>query len=164
MNFKNKKIILIISVVLTSTIAFFVFSKADLTEEDKEVVSSVEPVSVEKIENPPTNSTNPVDTPILKTAANTFLEINGQEIGAQIEDTTSVYDFMSQLRDEGKMNFKDKNYVGMGKFIYSINGTDNAGTKNWIYYVNGKKALIGVSSHIIKPGDVVSWKFEGLIY
>ena len=47
----------------------------------------------------------------------------------------------------------------MGKFIESINDLKN-GEKNWIYYVNGEKANIGVSNYKIKSGDVVSWKYE----
>jgi len=67
---------------------------------------------------------------------------------------------MVKLREEGKINFKDKTYSGMGKLIKEINGIKNSSEKNWIYYVNGKKATIGVSNYQIKPGDVVSWKYE----
>ena len=44
--------------------------------------------------------------------------------------------------------------------IEEINKVKNGGEKNWIYYVNGKKAEIGVSNYKIKEGDVVSWKYE----
>ena len=66
---------------------------------------------------------------------------------------------MEKLKSEGKINFVEKNYTGMGKFIESINGIKN-GEKNWIYYVNGQKANIGVSNYKIKNGDIVSWKYE----
>ncbi|MCX6751603.1 MAG: DUF4430 domain-containing protein [Candidatus Nomurabacteria bacterium] len=71
----------------------------------------------------------------------------------------SVYDFMSKLRSEGKINFTEKNYIGMGEFIEEINGIKN-GEKNWIYYINGKKANIGVSNYKINEGDIISWKYE----
>ena len=48
----------------------------------------------------------------------------------------------------------------MGKFIVAINGVKGNGDKNWIYYVNGKKAQTGVSNYKLKSGDVVSWKYE----
>ena len=48
----------------------------------------------------------------------------------------------------------------MGKFIETINGVKGNGDQNWIYYVNGQKAQVGVSNYKIKPGDVVSWKYE----
>lgn len=79
------------------------------------------------------------------------------------EKETTVYDFMDKLRNEGKINFTEKNYTGIGKFIESINGVKGHGEQNWIYYVNGKKAQIGVSNYKLKPGDVVSWKYEKLL-
>ena len=66
---------------------------------------------------------------------------------------------MEQLQNEGKINFKEKTYSGMGEFIEEINGIKN-GEKNWIYYVNNKKAEIGVSNYKINIGDIVSWKYE----
>jgi hypothetical protein len=66
---------------------------------------------------------------------------------------------MTQLQNENKITFQAKNYTGMGEFIEKINGVKN-GNKNWIYYVNGVKAEIGVSNYKINPGDVVSWKYE----
>jgi len=77
-----------------------------------------------------------------------------------IPGETSVYDFMDKLRSEGKINFTEKNYAGMGKFIETINGVKGNKDYNWIYYVNEKKAEIGVSNYKIKTGDVVSWKYE----
>ncbi len=86
--------------------------------------------------------------------------INNIEYKNTIVGETSVYDFMSKLQSEGKINFTEKNYAGMGKFIDSINGIKNNGNENWIYYVNGVEAQVGVSNYKIKVGDVVSWKYE----
>lgn len=72
----------------------------------------------------------------------------------------SVYDFMTQLQNEGKITFKDKEYAGLGKFITEINGVVGNGSKNWIYYVNGEKAELGISSYKIKNGDVIFWHYE----
>lgn len=74
-------------------------------------------------------------------------------------ENISVYDFMNKLKDEGQLNFQEKNYVAMGKFIEEINGIKN-GEKNWIYYVNEIKADSGVSNYQIKKGDILSWKYE----
>lgn len=86
--------------------------------------------------------------------------VNDLEYTYTEEDKISVYDFMDQLRADGKINFTEKTYTGLGKFIVSINGIVANGEQNWIYYVNGKKAEIGVSNYKINPGDVVSWKYE----
>ncbi len=88
------------------------------------------------------------------------LEISGARYQDKIQNNTSVYDFMEKLREKGQVNFKEKTYVGMGKFIDEINDIRGNGSLFWIYYVNGKKAQIGVSNYKINPGDVVSWKYE----
>jgi hypothetical protein len=90
----------------------------------------------------------------------TVLEINGVKYESTVESQESVYDFMAQLQNEGKINFKSKTYTGMGKFIDELNGIRGNGDKYWIYYVNNKKARIGVSNYKINPGDVVSWRYE----
>ena len=89
----------------------------------------------------------------------TILEINGTKYHSQIEGEISIADFMEKLKNEGKISFVEKNYIGMGKFIESINEIKN-GEQNWIYYVNGQKANIGISNYKINQGDIVSWKYE----
>ena len=117
-----------------------------------------------KISNQQNILTN--DTSINSTSATkddtgkVYLEINNQKIEALIIKNESVYSLMQQLQNIDKINFKEKNYVGMGKFIEEINGLKNNGDKNWIYYVNNKKAEIGVSNYQLKFGDIISWKYE----
>lgn len=89
-----------------------------------------------------------------------ILEINGTKYESNTTGVTNVYELMEKLQKEGAINFKDKTYSGMGKFIEEINGIQNSGEKNWIYYVNNKKANIGISNYKIKTGDIVSWKYE----
>lgn len=91
---------------------------------------------------------------------NAILEINGEKYKSEITNQLSVYDFMDKLQSEGKINFKEKNYTGIGKFIEEINGLKSDEGRYWIYYVNSAKADIGVSDYKINPGDVVSWKYE----
>jgi len=95
-------------------------------------------------------------TPGIKTT----LQINDVSYEDNIAEKTSVYDFMSQLRAEGKINFTEKNYIGIGEFIESINGIKNSDSLVWIYYINGVQAQIGISNYKITPGDIVSWKYE----
>jgi len=92
------------------------------------------------------------------------LEINGVKYESKITGTISVYDFMSKLRNEGKINFTEKNYIGMGEFIDGINGIKNNSNQSWIYYVNNQEASVGISNYKINPGDVVSWKYEKANY
>ncbi|MFA5778244.1 MAG: DUF4430 domain-containing protein [Candidatus Paceibacterota bacterium] len=144
---KNKKILTIITFLAFFTLlgVFFLILYTPTKENE-----------VQNIENIEITKENEVSNKIVKT----FLEINGQRYEGVITEGMSVYDFMDKLRQEGKINFTDKNYIGMGKFIETINGIKNSGGQNWIYYVNEKKAQIGVSNYKLNPGDVVSWKYE----
>jgi len=74
---------------------------------------------------------------------------------------SSVYDLMVLLKNQGKIDFKVKNYLELGFFIDEINGVKNDPSgMNWLYYVNGKSAQIGVSYYLIKAGDQIEWKYE----
>jgi hypothetical protein len=132
---KTKKLILIISLLIICSFLISNYYK--------------NPAKQNSQINPPTSETYGV----------AILEINGTKYESQITDQKNVYDFMTKLQNEGKITFKDKTYTGMGKFIEEINGRKN-GDKNWIYYVNNKKANIGVSNYKINNGDIVSWKYE----
>lgn len=138
-NKKTKKIILIIFLVLICLVLIQIY-KTPILEENS--YNESENLLVEKT--------------ITKTAT---LLINDKKYESVIENKTNIYHFMNQLRNEEKIDFKEKTYSGMGKFINEINGIKNK-DKNWIYYVNGKKATIGISNYKINPGDVVSWKYE----
>lgn len=134
---KNKKIIIIVLVSLSLLgVLFFNFN---------EIVEEKLP------------SANPIGNSY---GVKTILKINEVSYEYEITSQTTVYDFMDKLRTEGKINFKEKNYTGIGKFIIEINGIKGNGDKNWIYYVNGIEAQVGVSNYKIKPGDIVSWKYE----
>ncbi|MCC7160150.1 DUF4430 domain-containing protein [Candidatus Nomurabacteria bacterium] len=89
-----------------------------------------------------------------------LIEINGIKYKTNYIDGMSVYDSMNQLKNEREINFVEKNYIGMGKFISEINSIKGNGIKNWIYYVNGVEAQVGVSNYKIKNGDVISWRYE----
>lgn len=132
--FKNKKIILIVLVILGLLGLFFYNSKIISKE---------------------------IPNPIGKTyGVKTILEIEGQKYESEVEKEESVYDFMNKFREEGIINFTEKNYTGMGKFINSINGIKGDRNHSWIFYVNNEKSGVGVSNYQIKNGDVVSWKYE----
>jgi len=88
------------------------------------------------------------------------LEINNVKYTDNITQVETVYDFMEKLRQEGKFTFKTKNYIGMGEFVEEINGIKSDRENYWIYYVNDKKANIGISNYKINPGNIVSWKYE----
>ena len=80
----------------------------------------------------------------------------------KIENGSTVYDAMKKLGDDKKsgFTFHAKEYSSMGNFVDSINGVPGTPGKYWLYYLNGKKASLGVSKNKIKNGDIISWKQE----
>lgn len=147
-----------IGIGVLAFIAIFSFSIFILTSNITLKEYSPPPLAlVNKIEKMPNIARATESKKSEKTAT---LEIGDKKYESEIHRETSVYDFMTKLKKEGKINFKDINYIGMGKFIEELNGVKGNGDKFWIYYVNNKKAKIGVSNYKINPGDVVSWKYE----
>ena len=164
LNLMNKKekigigIAVVISLLLFS---IFLLTSRIKPKEISPTQNSTDPISLVygmKIQKEESQTLLPEEN--LKTDNGATLEINGIIHQSEIKKETSVYDFMSKLEKEGKINFKEKNYLGMGKFIEELNGIKGNGDKFWIYYVNDKKAKIGISNYKINPGDVVSWKYE----
>ena len=50
---------------------------------------------------------------------------------------------------------------GASAFLFEIDSVTNQGNgKNWIYYVNGKRATVGIGARILKPRDHILWKYE----
>ncbi len=79
-----------------------------------------------------------------------------------IPGKSTVYDLMSALEQKGKIDFKGSVSAGLGFFVDEINGQKNSPSNNefWIYYINNKAAQVGVSNYILKPNDIINWKYE----
>lgn len=120
------------------------------TSADKE--KTVQP---EKIEQPPVISA-PAEEKI-----NVAIIISGVKYEAAIKPGSSVYDLMNLLKAENKINFSGKDYASLGFFVEEINGLkNNPAGENWIYYVNGQPAQVGVSYYKLKAGDTIEWRYE----
>lgn len=46
-----------------------------------------------------------------------------------------------------------------GKYVTSICGVKNNKTSSWVFYINNKKASVGVSFYRIKPNDVIEFRY-----
>lgn len=90
------------------------------------------------------------------------LVVGDQSIEAVFAPNTTVYQAMSKFAAEGRITFQTIDYPGIGKFVNEINGIKNDQKKGiyWIYYLNGVSAKIGVSQSVLKPNDVITWKYE----
>lgn len=131
-------------------------SANDTFQKKSKAETPVKPLTINKDVD-----TNP-ENPIGKTYGT--LEIEGRKYEEEINEKTSVYEFMYQLRTEKKIEFEEKNYTGLGVFIESIDGIKSSGGYSWIYYINNQKAMVGVSNYQLKNGDIISWKYEKEIY
>ncbi|MFA6324851.1 MAG: DUF4430 domain-containing protein [Candidatus Paceibacterota bacterium] len=154
---KTKKLILIIFLLIICSILIYAYKQPNNDLKSKNLTTDPSSYQGEGQEE----NTYPLDKNklISKTSGVTTLFINDTKYEIEIKEEISVYDLMTELQNEGEITFKDKNYSGMGKFIEEINNIKN-GEKYWIYYVNDKKAEIGVSNYKINNGDIVSWKYE----
>ncbi|MBI5222729.1 MAG: DUF4430 domain-containing protein [Candidatus Magasanikbacteria bacterium] len=90
------------------------------------------------------------------------LRVNGEEYKHKFVSSATVLDLMKELQFEHQISFSGKDYPGMGMFVEEINGVknDNQANKYWIYYINGQSAQVGISNYIIKPNDLIEWKYE----
>ncbi|MCX6752114.1 MAG: DUF4430 domain-containing protein [Candidatus Nomurabacteria bacterium] len=73
---------------------------------------------------------------------------------------TSLYNALTQQKNAGKITFSGKNYPSLGFFVTDIGTLHANNGKNLIYYINGKEASVGVSSYMLKDGDIIEWKLE----
>ena len=90
-----------------------------------------------------------------------FYVINKKYEIAMPQNST-VYELMNLLKQQGDFDFQGKESSGLGFFVEEINGVKNNPTENtfWIYYINNKPAEVGISNYILKPNDIINWKYE----
>ena len=90
------------------------------------------------------------------------IEVGEKSYVVMVAPGSTVYDAMKKLSDDKSSGFvfHSKEYSSLGNFVDSINGVPGTPGSYWLYYLNGKKASIGVSKNKIKSGDVVTWKQE----
>ena len=86
----------------------------------------------------------------------------GQEHEVWLPEGATAYDLMTIVAENSEFEFRGKNFWGMGFFVEEINGIaqNPKGKMYWIYYINGEKALVGVSQYVIQTNDVIEWKYE----
>lgn len=134
--------------------------KKNNTQEQKENVDII-------IENKESaTSTTKTDSPEKKAAEEisfskqATLRVGEDVFTIQVSEQATVYDAMNNLMSEGKMTFDGKDYPGLGFFVTQINSLISSDGKNLMYYINGKEASLGVSTYVIKEGDIIEWKLK----
>jgi hypothetical protein len=171
---KNIKIIIIslFLIALTGCSTDYAFrgkNQPALDEPIAETAKPTKPTSDEPVEiaadAPGIESTSSAEsiTPIkpVEEKIKAVMLINGSKFESEINEGSSVYDLMSVLKMENKISFFGKNYADLGFFIEEINGIkNNPLDKNWVYYINGEPAKVGISFYQLKINDIIEWKYE----
>ncbi len=69
-----------------------------------------------------------------------------------------------EAMQNAKLNFQTKTFSGLGEFVEEIGGlkNDTQNGKYWIYYINGETAKLGISTQIVKPNDLIEWKYGNI--
>jgi len=138
------------------------------TDFDKDTNSSS---SIENVTGYTLQATNGIENrePILQNSddiqtISTVLTVDGTSYTANVPINSTVYDMMNAIADESlHFTFGGTNFgPGMGFFVDSINGKkeDHKNKLYWVYKINGKKAMVGVSGYLVKEGDIISWALE----
>ena len=78
--------------------------------------------------------------------------------------SSTVYNLMQWASADSRSPFlfETKDFGSMGLFVESINNLKNNPQTGeyWIYYLNNESAQLGISQQIIKPNDIITWKYE----
>jgi len=166
---KTKLIILFFAVTIGALVLFLnqeknllevnIENQSNMEEGSKPVnEQAVEPQKIIESQSATTTKPAKIET---EEKIKAVMLINGSKYETEIKAGSSVYDLMNLLKSQNKINFSGKNYSGLGFFVEEINSLkNNPAGKNWLYYVNGKPAQVGISYYLIKANDIIEWKYE----
>jgi hypothetical protein len=93
----------------------------------------------------------------------TTLEVPGLSYKVFVPEGSTVYDLMiATTKQYNNFSFNGREFSGLGFFVEEINGLsqDRKAGMYWIYYINGEKALVGISQYKLKENDVITWNYE----
>ena len=137
-----RKFLIIVIVIIALSLSFVLFKEGDRT---KEFVPSplVQQIQQENL-------------------VEVTLEVGGSAYEVLVPQGSTTYDLMQKAQAEGKFRFQGRDFPGLGFLVEEIQGQRQNPRQGmyWIYSINDKKAEVGVSNYILKPYDVITWKYE----
>lgn len=171
---KQKRKIFIISLLLLCVVFLLaLFYSKDNQNQSLNIPTRIESINESKAQENLTEqkrleSKPTLESPVSKAEEKKINEINvslsvlGKEYKTQIEDGLTVFDAMNAIvnKKENNFSFKTKDYSDFGNFVEEINNVPGTPGKYWLYYINNKKASLGISKYVLKEGDIISWKQE----
>jgi hypothetical protein len=173
---KKNKIISLTFGLIAVTLVFLSFQKTSF--EDEVIVENsfqnTEFVDSEKVyeadnlisEFSPTEINSEIKKETEETYLNYSLILDSKKITGIFLEGDSLYESLSLMKEKDLINFEEKNFSGLGSYIYSIEGIseNRRNGEYWIYYVNNKKANVGVSNYLLKEKDEIRWHLENNTY
>jgi len=90
------------------------------------------------------------------------LAVEEKTYAVSLPKGSSAYDLMVKAQETSDFQFRGQEFPGLGFFIQEINGLEQSPRlgKYWIYYINGKKAEVGISAYTVNIHDIIAWKYE----
>ena len=91
-----------------------------------------------------------------------ILKIEETVYKIRVKPNSSVYDAMAKAQETLDLRFDGREFSGLGFLVEEINGVRQSPRTReyWIYYINDKKANIGISAYMLQKNDVILWKYE----
>jgi uncharacterized Fe-S cluster-containing protein len=168
----NKNLITIFIIgVITLSVYYFIFSNISVREDIFQVsnqnVNKVELALKDDINN---TSNKAEDEDTRENIESKSLEIKEDKVflfvldkkyEADFIEDESVFNLMNRLKGNGSGFYFDyKDYKSLGAFITNIDNVSKKDNEYFIYYINDKKAEVGVSNYNLKKGDIIKWVLE----
>ena len=90
------------------------------------------------------------------------LVVEDRTYAVSVSEGSSAYDLMVKARETSDLQFKGKEFPGLGFFIQEINGLEQSPRlgKYWMYYINSTKAEVGISAYTVNSHDIILWRYE----
>jgi hypothetical protein len=109
--------------------------------------------------NSPAQQSLPIDSAVQQTAQ-VVLHF-GDAIAthtATLEPELSALSALMQVASSSGRQVEVKSY-SFGTLIESIDGYANSTDKAWIYFVNNTPASVGADGYLVKPNDLIEWRY-----
>lgn len=146
---KNKRYKIIVIWSIAILVLFFAFYSTQKSLPAREPSLEKTEIPIESI------SVNSVK----KTISITIIAEN-ETLHLEPQAGVSLYDALVLAKDAEQIIFSGKNYSGLGFFVTDIGSLHSGNGKNLFYYINNKEASVGVSSYLLKDGDIIEWKLK----
>lgn len=167
MNKKNKYTLIVSAILILTGVGLIASSWNRGTYTVREISSDATVESESETQETSINGIasleSPTETEIVY-SLEASLQVGEKKYKLQFNNGQSLLEAMNNLVASSEFTFKSKTYLGIGEFVYSVNGTDAKDSKYWILYINNDQAQVGVSDYKLRPGDVIRFELEGDIY